>query len=89
MRRSDGCDAPLGFVGILLLFLLFWPADRAALQTMKQSLPPGPALFFELVLNVEPVRSKQLFSKLRIAYSHGKTLAEIPGKHLHSQMISC
>jgi hypothetical protein len=56
-----------------LLLHLFWFADRAALEAMDQSLPPGPALFLRLMLILQPSRLGQLFSNFWVTYSHSKT----------------
>jgi hypothetical protein len=56
-----------------LLLHLFWFADRAALEAMDQSLPPGPALFLRLMLKLQPSRLGQLFSNFWVTYSHNTT----------------
>jgi len=55
-------------VRILFLFFLRWLANRAALLAMDKPFPPRPALFLTLMLKLNPSRSKQLFSNLRVTH---------------------
>jgi|SRR6516162_1454711 hypothetical protein len=51
-----------------IFVFLRWLANRAALQAMDQPFPPRPALFLMLMLKLNPSRSKQLLSNLRLTH---------------------
>jgi hypothetical protein len=58
---NAGCFIALAFLRL---------ANLTGLEMMDQSLPPRPALFFGLMLELKPSGFRQLFSSLRIAHPH-------------------
>jgi len=51
-----------------------WLANGAALQTVNKPFPQWPALFFELVLKLKPLRPKYFFSNVRVTHPIAGTL---------------
>jgi hypothetical protein len=81
---SHGLRPIKGVERNLLLSHLFWFADRAALEAMDQSLPPGPGLFLGLMLILQPSRLGQLFSNFWVTYPHTKPLSILTGRSISS-----
>jgi len=59
-RLGDLANSSAALLSLFRLFLFFllWLANQAALQAMDQPFPPRPALLRQLMLMLNPTRSK-------------------------------